>query len=448
MQVSIFGTGYVGLVTGTCLAEVGHDVVCIDVDAAKVDGLNNGVIPIYEPGLTPMVKANHAEGRLRFTTDAAMGIAHGEVVFIAVGTPPDEDGSADLKYVLAVAKTIGRNLQRPTVVVDKSTVPVGTADKVRAAIAGELQARGADVQFDVVSNPEFLKEGAAVEDCMRPDRIVIGADNARAADKLKRLYAPFNRNHDRFVVMDVRSAELTKYAANAMLATKISFMNEIANIAEQVGADVENVRKGIGSDPRIGWHFIYPGAGYGGSCFPKDVQALAKTAQQHGLQPRLLDAVEAVNDAQKGHLFELAARHYGGEAKLRGKTFAVWGLAFKPNTDDMREASSRRLLQQLWDAGAKVRAYDPEAMHEARRIFGERDGFALCDSTAATLEGADALIVVTEWKQFRSPDFAKLKATLFDAVVFDGRNMYQPADVESAGLAYYGIGRGRSLEAQ
>ena len=448
MQVSIFGTGYVGLVTGTCLAEVGHDVVCIDVDAAKVDGLNNGVIPIYEPGLTPMVKANHAEGRLRFTTDAAMGIAHGEVVFIAVGTPPDEDGSADLKYVLAVAKTIGRNLQRPTVVVDKSTVPVGTADKVRAAIAGELRARGADVQFDVVSNPEFLKEGAAVEDCMRPDRIVIGADNARAADKLKRLYAPFNRNHDRFVVMDVRSAELTKYAANAMLATKISFMNEIANIAEQVGADVENVRKGIGSDPRIGWHFIYPGAGYGGSCFPKDVQALAKTAQQHGLQPRLLDAVEAVNDAQKGHLFELAARHYGGEARLRGKTFAVWGLAFKPNTDDMREASSRRLLQQLWDAGAKVRAYDPEAMHEARRIFGERDGFALCDSTAATLEGADALIVVTEWKQFRSPDFAKLKATLFDAVVFDGRNMYQPADVESAGLAYYGIGRGRSLEAQ
>ena len=448
MQVSIFGTGYVGLVTGTCLAEVGHDVVCIDVDAAKVDGLNNGVVPIYEPGLTPMVKANHAEGRLRFTTDAAMAIAHGEVVFIAVGTLPDEDGSADLKYVLAVAKTIGRNLQRPTVVVDKSTVPVGTADKVRAAIAAELAARGADVQFDVVSNPEFLKEGAAVEDCMRPDRIVIGADNARAVDKLKRLYAPFNRNHDRFVVMDVRSAELTKYAANAMLATKISFMNEIANIAEQVGADVENVRKGIGSDPRIGWHFIYPGAGYGGSCFPKDVQALAKTAQQHGVQPRLLDAVEAVNDAQKGHLFELATRHYGGEAGLRGKTFAVWGLAFKPNTDDMREASSRRLLQQLRDAGAKVRAYDPEAMREARRIFGERDGFALCDSTAATLEGADALIVVTEWKQFRSPDFAKLKATLFDAVVFDGRNMYEPADVESAGLAYYGIGRGRSLKPQ
>jgi UDPglucose 6-dehydrogenase len=447
MQVSIFGTGYVGLVTGTCLAEVGHDVVCIDVDAAKVEGLNKGVVPIYEPGLTPMVKANHAEGRLRFTTDAAMGIAHGEVVFIAVGTPPDEDGSADLKYVLAVAKTIGRNLQRPAVVVDKSTVPVGTADKVRAAIAAELQSRGADVQFDVVSNPEFLKEGAAVEDCMRPDRIVIGAGNARAADKLKRLYAPFNRNHDRFVVMDVRSAELTKYAANAMLETMIIFMNVIANIAEQVGADVEQVRKGIGSDPRIGWHFIYPGAGYGGSCFPKDVQALARTAQQHGVQPRLLDAVEAVNEAQKGHLFELAARHYGGEAELRGKTFALWGLAFKPNTDDMREASSRRLLQQLWDAGAKVRAYDPEAMPETRRIFGERGDLALCDSAAATLEGADALVVVTEWKQFRSPDFAKLKASLADAVVFDGRNMYEPADVEAAGLAYYGIGRGRSIKA-
>jgi UDPglucose 6-dehydrogenase len=331
------------------------------------------------------------------------------------------------------------------VVVDKSTVPVGTADKVRAAIAGELQARGADVQFDVVSNPEFLKEGAAVEDCMRPDRIVIGADNTRAADKLKRLYAPFNRNHDRFVVMDVRSAELTKYAANAMLATKISFMNEIANIAEHVGADVEQVRKGIGSDPRIGWHFIYPGAGYGGSCFPKDVQALAKTAQQHGVQPRLLEAVEAVNEAQKGHLFELAARHYGGEANLRGKTFALWGLAFKPNTDDMRAASSRRLVAQLRNAGANVRAFDPEAMHEARRIFGDREGLAFCDSGAETLEGADGLFVVTEWKQFRSPDFAKLKAVLGDAVVFDGRNMYEPAEVEAAGLAYYGIGRGRSL---
>src|SRR5690348_11858538 len=380
MQVSIFGTGYVGLVTGTCLAEVGHDVVCVDVDAAKVEGLNRGVVPIYEPGLSPMVQANHAAGRLHFTTDAAAAVAHGDLLFIAVGTPPDEDGSADLQYVLAVARTIGEHLARPVVVVDKSTVPVGTADKVRTAIATTLADRGADIAFDVVSNPEFLKEGAAVDDCMRPDRIVVGADNPAAVEKLRRLYAPFNRNHDRIVAMDVRSAELTKYAANAMLATKISFMNEIANIAEQVGADVEAVRKGIGSDPRIGWHFIYPGAGYGGSCFPKDVQALAMTARQHGMQPRLLDAVEAVNEAQKGHLFELAARHYGGAAKLRGKTFAVWGLAFKPNTDDMREASSRRLLQQLWDAGAKVRAYDPEAMPESRRIFGERDGLALCDS--------------------------------------------------------------------
>jgi UDPglucose 6-dehydrogenase len=447
MRVAIFGTGYVGLVTGTCLAEVGHDVVCVDVDAAKVDGLNRGVVPIYEPGLTPMVQANHAAGRLHFTTDAAGAVAHGELVFIAVGTPPDEDGSADLQYVLAVARTIGEHLSRPVVVVDKSTVPVGTADKVRTAIATTLAGRGADIAFDVVSNPEFLKEGAAVDDCMRPDRIVVGADNPEAVETLRRLYAPFNRNHDRIVAMDVRSAELTKYAANAMLATKISFMNEIANIAEQVGADVEQVRKGIGSDPRIGWHFIYPGAGYGGSCFPKDVQALAMTARQHGMQPRLLDAVEAVNEAQKGHLFELVQRHYdaGEDEGARGRTFAVWGLAFKPDTDDMREASSRRLLAQLWEAGAAVRAYDPEAREEARRIFGERDGLVLCDSAAQALEGADALIVVTEWKQFRSPDFAALKAALGDGVVFDGRNLYDPAEVEAAGLAYYGIGRGRSV---
>ena len=445
MRVCIFGTGYVGLVTGTCLAEVGHDVVCVDVDAAKVEGLNAGMVPIYEPGLTPMVRANHAAGRLRFTTDAATGIAHGDVLFIAVGTPPDEDGSADLQYVLAVARTIGRHLDRPAVVVDKSTVPVGTADKVRAAIAEVLAARGAGIAFDVVSNPEFLKEGAAVEDCMRPDRIVIGTDSAAALEKLKRLYAPFNRNHDRIVAMDVRSAELTKYAANAMLATKISFMNEIANIAEQVGADVEMVRKGIGSDPRIGWHFIYPGAGYGGSCFPKDVQALARTAQQHGVQPRLLDAVEAVNAAQKEHLFELMVRHYGDAGRLRGKTVAVWGLAFKPNTDDMREASSRTLLRQLWQAGARVRAFDPEAMEEARRIFGQREDLCLCGSAEAALEGADALAVVTEWKQFRSPDFARMAAALADAVVFDGRNLYEPAEIEAAGLAYYGIGRGRSL---
>ena len=447
MRVAIFGTGYVGLVTGTCLAEVGHDVVCVDIDQAKVDGLNRGVIPIYEPGLEPMVKANHAASRLAFTTDAASAIAHGQVVFIAVGTPPDEDGSADLQYVLAVARTIGRHLQVPTVVVNKSTVPVGTADKVRAAIAEELAARGVEIAFDVVSNPEFLKEGDAVADCMRPDRIIIGAASDAPVAVMRRLYAPFNRNHDRVVEMDVRSAELTKYAANAMLATKISFMNEIANIAERVGADIEHVRQGIGSDPRIGWHFIYPGAGYGGSCFPKDVQALARTALQYGHAPRLLEAVEAVNEAQKGHLFELVQRHYdrGEDEGVRGKTFAVWGLAFKPNTDDMREASSRRLLAQLWEAGARVRAYDPEAMHEARRIFGERDDLVLCDSAFAALEGADALIVVTEWKQFRSPDFARIRQALGDAVVFDGRNLYDPREIEAAGLAYYGIGRGRSL---
>jgi nucleotide sugar dehydrogenase len=447
MRVAIFGTGYVGLVTGTCLAEVGHEVVCVDVDEAKIRGLEQGVVPIYEPGLEPMVQANHAAGRLRFTTDAARAVAHGEVLFIAVGTPPDEDGSADLQYVLAVARTIGRHIERPVVVVDKSTVPVGTADRVREVIAAELAARGVEVPFDVVSNPEFLKEGDAVNDCMRPDRIVIGADNPEAAARLRRLYAPFSRNHDRFVFMDVRSAELTKYAANAMLATKISFMNEIANIAERVGADVEMVRKGIGSDPRIGWHFIYAGAGYGGSCFPKDVQALARTARQHGYVPQLLEAVEAVNDRQKGHLFELIQRHYdrGEDEGVRGKVFAVWGLAFKPDTDDMREASSRRLLAQLWEAGARVRAYDPEAMDEAMRIFGQRPDLELCPSAQAALEGADALVIVTEWKEFRSPDFARLQAALGDAVVFDGRNLYDPQEVEAAGLAYYGIGRGRSV---
>ncbi len=449
MRVAIFGTGYVGLVTGTCLAEVGHDVVCVDIDPAKVDGLNKGVVPIYEPGLSPMVRANHEAGRLRFTTDATDAISHGDVVFIAVGTPPDEDGSADLQYVLAVARTIGRNLDRACTVVNKSTGPVGTADKVRAAIEAELTARGVEVSLDVVSNPEFLKEGDAVKDCMRPDRIVVGASSPQAVEKLRRLYAPFNRNHERIVVMDVRSAELTKYAANAMLATKISFMNEIANIAERVGADVEQVRQGIGSDPRIGWHFIYPGAGYGGSCFPKDVQALARTAQQHGYAPDLLQAVESVNERQKGHLFELIQRHYdrGEDEGVRGKTFAVWGLAFKPNTDDMREASSRRLLAELWEAGARVRAYDPEAREEAARIFGERHDLVLCEDARAAIDGADALVVVTEWKQFRSPDFARLQEMLGDAVIFDGRNLYEPADVEAAGLAYYGIGRGRSLHA-
>ncbi len=448
MRVAVFGTGYVGLVSGTCLAEVGHDVLCVDIDAAKVAALEAGAIPIFEPELAPMVRANHAAGRLRFTTNAAAAVAHGEVVFIAVGTPPGEDGSADLQHVLAVAATIGEHLVAPAVVVGKSTVPVGTADRVRAVIAAALSARGVEVAFDVVSNPEFLKEGAAVDDCMRPDRIVVGSDSPEAVERLRRLYAPFNRNRDRFVVMDVRSAELTKYAANAMLATKISFMNEMANIAERVGADIEQVRQGIGSDPRIGWHFIYPGAGYGGSCFPKDVQALARTAEQHGHAPLLLQAVEAVNQRQKGHLHALVQRHYrgdGGAASLAGRTFAVWGLSFKPDTDDMREASSRELLRQLWASGARVRAYDPEAAGEAARIFGARDDLVLCASAPEALDGANALVVVTEWKQFRSPDFARLAATLADAVIFDGRNLYHPAEVEAAGIAYYGIGRGRSL---
>jgi UDPglucose 6-dehydrogenase len=444
MQVSIFGTGYVGLVTGTCLAEVGNHVLCVDIDAAKVDGLNHGVVPIYEPGLEPMVKANVGARRLDFTTDAARAIAFAELIFIAVGTPPGEDGSADLSHVLAVARSIGDHLDRYAVIVDKSTVPVGTADRVRAVIAERLAARGVVVDFDVVSNPEFLKEGDAVKDCMRPDRIVIGADSAAAVERLKALYAPFNRNHERLVVMDTRSAELTKYAANAMLATKISFMNEMANIAERVGADIEMVRQGIGSDPRIGYAFIYPGAGYGGSCFPKDVQALERTARQAGYEPKLLGAVEAVNRAQKSRLFALIRQHFG--ETLAGRTFAVWGLAFKPNTDDMREAPSRTLLEQLWQAGAQVRAYDPEAGDEARRLFGERADLVLCDSPEAALAGADALVVVTEWKAFWSPDFTAIRANLRQPVIFDGRNVYDPARVEAAGIAYYGIGRGRSVE--
>ena len=442
MRVTVFGTGYVGLVTGTCLAEVGNQVVCVDIDAAKVDGLNQGVIPIYEPGLEDLVLANHAGGRITFTTETSNSIDHGEVIFIAVGTPPDEDGSADLQYVLAVARTIGKHLTRPAVIVNKSTVPVGTADKVRDAIAAQLKSRGLSLAFEVVSNPEFLKEGDAVKDCMRPDRIVVGTASASALETMKRLYAPFNRNHERIVAMDVRSAELTKYAANAMLATKISFMNEMANIAERVGADIEMVRHGIGSDPRIGYSFIYPGAGYGGSCFPKDVQALERTARQHGYNAQILEAVEAVNDRQKHKLFELVERHFGG--KLQGRTFALWGLAFKPNTDDMREASSRTLLARLWEAGAKVQAYDPEAMEEAHRIYGERPDLQLSAAPAAALEGADALIVLTEWKAFWSPDFSKIKSRLKDPVIFDGRNIYEPAEVEAAGLAYYGIGRGRT----
>ena len=445
MNVTVFGTGYVGLVTGTCLAEMGNTVVCVDVDANKIARLEAGEIPIYEPGLEDLVRANHAAGRLCFTTEAAPAIAHGDIVFIAVGTPPDEDGSADLTHVLAVARTIGGHLGGYTVVVNKSTVPVGTADKVRAAIAAELAARGAAIEFDVVSNPEFLKEGDAVNDCMRPDRIVIGSDSARAVARLRDLYAPFNRNHERIVPMDVRSAELTKYAANAMLATKISFMNEMANIAERVGADIELVRHGIGSDPRIGYHFIYPGAGYGGSCFPKDVQALERIADSHGYEARLLRSVEEVNNAQKSRLFELIRQHFDGN--LAGRTIGVWGLAFKPNTDDMREAPSRRLLQQLWDAGANVRAYDPEARAEARHLFGERADLAICDDAYAVLDGADALAIVTEWKAFRSPDFKRIAKTLAAPVIFDGRNMYEPRTVEAAGIAYYGIGRGRSVRA-
>lgn len=444
MKVTIFGTGYVGLVTGACLAEMGNHVLCVDIDAAKVERLKRGEIPIYEPGLESIVQRNHAGGRLDFTTEAAPAIAHGELIFIAVGTPPDEDGSADLQYVQKVAGTIGRHLDRYAVVVNKSTVPVGTADRVREAVAAELAARQATVEFDVVSNPEFLKEGAAVEDCLRPDRIVVGASSERAVALLRKLYAPFNRNHDRMVVMDERSAELTKYAANAMLATKISFMNEIANIAERVGADVELVRQGIGSDPRIGYSFIYPGAGYGGSCFPKDVQALERTAHAHGYEARLLGAVEAVNRQQKNKLFELISRHLDG--KLAGRTVALWGLAFKPNTDDMREASSRRLMELLWDAGAKVRAFDPEAREEAQRLYGDRDDLVLCEHAMDALHGADVLAVVTEWKAFRSPDFAAIRAALAVPAIFDGRNLYDPLVVEEAGLAYYGIGRGRSLQ--
>jgi UDPglucose 6-dehydrogenase len=443
MRLTIFGTGYVGLVTGTCLAEMGNQVVCVDVDADKIARLERGEIPIFEPGLEPLVVRNHAAGRLKFSTDAAAGVAHGEVIFIAVGTPPDEDGSADLRYVVAVARSIGEHLLRYTVVVDKSTVPVGTADRVHAEIRAVLEERGADVAFDVVSNPEFLKEGDAVNDCMKPDRIVVGSSSPRAIDILRNLYAPFNRNHDRIVVMDERSAELTKYAANAMLATKISFMNEIANIAEHVGADVEMVRHGIGADPRIGYHFIYPGAGYGGSCFPKDVQALERSAITNGYDARLLGAVEAVNRDQKRKLFDLVSRHFDGN--LRGRTIALWGLAFKPNTDDMREAPSRVLMEALWQAGAKVRAFDPQAREETARIYGAHDDLVLCDDPWTTLQGADALAVATEWKVFRSPDFARVKAMLKTPVLFDGRNLYDPAMVEDAGLAYYGIGRGRSV---
>lgn len=445
MKVTVFGIGYVGLVQAAVLAEVGHDVMCVDVDARKVENLKNGIIPIYEPGLTPLVKSNYAAGRLTFTTDAKSGVDHGEIQFIAVGTPPDEDGSADLQYVLAVAKTIATHMQSHKIVVDKSTVPVGTADKVRAAITEVLQARGSELAFDVVSNPEFLKEGAAVSDCMKPDRIVIGSDNADAVEMMRELYAPFNRNHDRLICMDVRSAELTKYAANCMLATKISFMNEMANLAECLGADIEMVRKGIGSDPRIGYHFIYPGCGYGGSCFPKDVQALVRTSESIGYQPQLLQAVEAVNNRQKYRLPTLIKQHFGED--LRGKTFALWGLSFKPNTDDMREASSRVLMEELWKAGAKVQAYDPEAMEETQRIYGLRDDLLLLGTKDAALNNADALIICTEWQNFRAPDFDLLKDKLRHPVIFDGRNLYEPERLQKRGFTYYAIGRGASVQA-
>ncbi|MFA9285409.1 MULTISPECIES: UDP-glucose/GDP-mannose dehydrogenase family protein [unclassified Comamonas] len=439
MKVTVFGTGYVGLVQGAVLADVGHQVLCVDVDAAKVAALQAGQIPIHEPGLDKLVTSNHANGRLRFTTDAALGVSHSEVIFLAVGTPPDEDGSADLQYVLAVARTIAQHMDGPRIVINKSTVPVGTADKVRAVIAEGLAARGASYGFDVVSNPEFLKEGAAVADCQRPDRIIIGTSNPASEARLRELYAPFNRNHDKIVVMDVRSAELTKYAANAMLATKISFMNEIANLAERLGANVEAVRRGIGSDPRIGYHFIYPGVGYGGSCFPKDVKALVRTAEEIGFDPLLLNAVEARNAAQRHVLFERISAFYGGQ--LQGKTVALWGLAFKPNTDDMREAPSRTLLESLWAAGARVQAYDPVAMQEAQRIYGARSDLVLAADPEATLQGADCLAIVTEWQIFRAPDFGQLAQRLRDRMIFDGRNLYDPALVAGYGLGYVSIGR-------
>jgi len=440
LKITVVGTGYVGLVSGTCLAEVGNDVLCLDVDPEKIRILNEGGIPIFEPGLLDMVRRNVAAGRLRFTTSVEDAVAHGTIQFIAVGTPPDEDGSADLQYVTAAARNIGRYMTDYKIVVDKSTVPVGTGDRVRAAVAAELDARGARIDFSVVSNPEFLKEGAAVEDFMRPDRIVIGAEDARAIELMRALYAPFQRNHERLIVMDVRSAELTKYAANAMLATRISFMNELANLAEKLGADIEQVRQGIGSDPRIGYHFLYPGCGYGGSCFPKDVQALQRTARQDaGIELRVLNAVEEANEAQKHVLSAKVRARFGDD--LTGRRFAVWGLAFKPNTDDMREAPSRYLLADLFAAGATVTAYDPVAMQEAQRIFGEEPRLSYADSPMAALDGADALIIVTEWKEFRSPDFEVLKARLQTPVIFDGRNLYEPRLPRSHGIEYCAIGR-------
>lgn len=443
MKVTVFGIGYVGLVQAAVLADAGHQVCCVDVDPDKVANLEQGIIPIFEPGLTELVKKNHLSGRLSFTTDGAVGVAFGEIQFIAVGTPPDEDGSADLQYVLAVAETIGLHMSSPKIVVNKSTVPVGTADKVQARMGEVLSARGADIAFHVASNPEFLKEGSAVADCVRPDRIVIGTDSKHVESRLRELYEPFNRNHEKIIVMDVRSAELTKYAANCLLATKISFMNEMANLAERLGADIEAVRHGIGSDPRIGYHFIYAGCGYGGSCFPKDVQALERTARQVGYEAQLLTAVEAVNERQKSRLFDQISHHFNGD--LAGKRFALWGLSFKPNTDDMRAASSRVLMELLWQHGAVVQAFDPEAMEETQRIYGNRSDLRLMGTKEAALSDADALVVVTEWRDFKAPDFELLGDRLRHQVIFDGRNLYDPSRMAELGFAYYGIGRGLSV---
>ena len=451
MKISIFGTGYVGLVSGACLAEVGHHVLCVDVDEVKIDKLKNGIIPIWEPGLEAIVIRNVREGRLLFTTEAALAVQHGQVQFIAVGTPPDEDGSADLQYVLAVAKSIATHMTDYRLIVSKSTVPVGTADKVTDTIEKVLTARTSKLEiagqqstpwFDVVSNPEFLKEGAAVNDFLKPDRIIIGTHSERAKTIMKELYEPFNRNHDRTIFMDVRSAELTKYAANAMLATKISFMNEMANLAERLGADVEQVRKGIGADPRIGYQFIYPGCGYGGSCFPKDVQALAHTAEQIGYDAQLLKAVEAVNNRQKTTLFAKLAQYFGGEANLKGKIIAVWGLAFKPNTDDMRAAPSCTLMEALWQAGAQVQAFDPVAMNEAERIYSHRADLTLCADQYEALNGAVALAICTEWQQFRVPNFAEMGMNMRSKVIVDGRNLYQRQKMKAEGWVYLSVGRG------
>jgi UDPglucose 6-dehydrogenase len=441
MKVTIFGSGYVGLVTGACLAEAGNHVVCVDIDARKVARLNEGEVPIHEPGLDALIRRNRDSGRLEFTTDAARGVDHGLFQLIAVGTPPDEDGSADLRHVLSVARTIGERLQRYAIVVTKSTVPVGTADKVREQVTAALRERQAKVEFDVVSNPEFLKEGAAIQDFMKPDRVVVGTDNPRTTELLRALYDPFTRNHDRLVVMDIRSAELTKYAANAMLATKISFMNELANIAERVGADIERVRVGIGSDPRIGYSFIYPGTGYGGSCFPKDVKALIRSAHDAGYGTEILQAVESVNNRQKSLLVRKVRKVLGG--KIAGRTFALWGLAFKPNTDDLREAPSRVIIDELLKDGAIVRAYDPIAMDECARLYADQANFSVTRDAYEAVDGADGLLIVTEWQEFRSPDFDRLKELLAAPRIFDGRNLYDPALLVRLEFEYYGIGRGK-----